>query len=102
MNTFFTYFNIADELDGGLTLEELAPELVAEAIAVSADLDLPWPPDLAHAEDYLNSHRDEFMKCEICGETMLPNQERAEMYHPGSGNGSFICPHSVASTKEWK
>lgn len=98
MIEFFTYFNIADELDGGLTLEELSPELVAEALVVSADLDLPWPPDLAHAEDYISAHRLSIMRdrCEICGEAIKSHEEAAEMARPDDGDigehfPSVIC-----------
>lgn len=95
---FFTYFNIADELDGGLTLDELASELVAEARTAAEDLSLPWPPDLSHAEDYLSAHRLEIMRdrCEICGEAIKHHEEAAEMARPDDGHlaehfPSVIC-----------
>lgn len=86
MNPFFTYFNIADELDGGLTLDDLHSTLVDEARTFANSEALPWPPDLATAEEYLNDHREELnsVKCDFCGERVLPNQDLAEMYDPHS------------------
>lgn len=50
--TFADYFSVADELDGGLTLDDLDAEFVDEARYAATSLRLPWPPDLATAEEY--------------------------------------------------
>lgn len=50
---FEAYFNVADELDGGLRLDELDAGWVDLAhSAVDEHLDLPWPPHLAAAEEH--------------------------------------------------
>lgn len=88
---FWSYFNVADELDGGLTLEDLDRQAIAEARTASERHGLPWPPDLAEAEVFLQDHRDELTvsgievrDCEICGERVVPiHDEAAEMHRPG-------------------
>lgn len=49
---FSAYFDVADELDGGLTLDELYAGLVEDARAAANLLGLSWPPVLAEAEEY--------------------------------------------------
>jgi hypothetical protein len=51
---FHIYFDIADELDGGLALEELNVIAVGEARKATEHWELPWPPDLAVAEELQN------------------------------------------------
>lgn len=58
---FFTYFNVADEIwprrnGPGLTLADIEAVAITEARAAAAQLDLPWPPDLAVAEEYALDH----------------------------------------------
>jgi hypothetical protein len=97
MTHFFTYFNVADELDGGLTLDDLDRQAVAEARHASEEFDLPWPPDLSAAEDYLSFYRDTMRnRCEICGEAIKNHEEAAEMARPDDGDigehfPSVIC-----------
>ena len=61
---FWNYFNAADELDGGLTLEELDRRFVRSARDAAAALGLPWPPYLAAAEDYALDN-PEFVRGEV-------------------------------------
>lgn len=59
---FASYFNVADELSdfGGepLTLDDLDADFVAEAKRSADELGLPWPPDLATAEEYALDNPD--------------------------------------------
>ena len=48
---FEMYFSVADELDGGLTLDDLDHQFVSEAKTAADEGGLPWPPDLAFAEE---------------------------------------------------
>lgn len=49
---FRAYFNVADELHGGLPLDDLDRRLVAQARKAADGLGLTWPPRLAEAEEY--------------------------------------------------
>lgn len=50
---FSEYFNVADELsDPKTALDDLDPVHVAEARIAGFRLNLPWPPDLAAAEEF--------------------------------------------------
>lgn len=51
-----SYFDVADELDGGLTLGDLEARFVAEARDAAITFGFPWPPHLASAEEYMNDH----------------------------------------------
>ena len=68
-NHFQAYFNVADELsDLNTKLEHLDALYVREArLAVKEQakhgVNLPWPPDLATAEEFLLDH-PEFMRGE--------------------------------------
>ena len=53
---FWSYFNVADELDGDLTLDDLDDTYVAEARRAADLYDLAWPPVLADAEDFALAH----------------------------------------------
>lgn len=50
------YFNVADELDGGLTLPDLDPKWVKQAQDEAVVHDLPWPPELRYAEEWVNTN----------------------------------------------
>lgn len=54
---FWSYFNVADELDGDLTLDDLDDRYVAEARRAADLYDLAWPPVLADAEEFALAHR---------------------------------------------
>ena len=49
---FTQYFDCADELEGGLTLDDLDPAFVEEAQEASDIFDLSWPPWLPEAEEF--------------------------------------------------
>lgn len=53
---FDSYFAVADELDGGLTLDDLDYKFVAEAERAGRMLDLPFPPILWVAEEFQLDH----------------------------------------------
>ena len=53
---FHAYFNVADELDGDLTLDDLDDRWVRMARKAASRLGLIWPPLLAAAEDYALDH----------------------------------------------
>lgn len=54
---FAAYFNIADELsDPSMGLTDLEAEWVGQAQRAAIALGLPWPPDLATAEEYALDH----------------------------------------------
>lgn len=48
---FEAYFGLADEIDGGLTLDDLDEGAQLLAKEAAAALYLPWPPQLAEAEE---------------------------------------------------
>lgn len=55
---FESYFGIADELDGGLTLNDLEPDYVHDARCWKNLVgDAPWPPELWWAEEWENQVR---------------------------------------------
>lgn len=54
---FWSYFNVADELAGGLTLDDLDPTHVDEARDAADVQNLSWPPSLAEAEEFALAHR---------------------------------------------
>ncbi len=54
---FWSYFNVADELDGGLTLDDLDGTYVDEARHAADVYRLAWPPALADAEEFALRHR---------------------------------------------
>jgi hypothetical protein len=64
VEAFRVYFDIADELaapggpvgDGPLSLDDLDAVYTDIARQAAADLGLPWPPDLASAEEYALTH----------------------------------------------
>ena len=49
---FDTYFGVADELDGGLTLADLDTGWITRARKAAGEYQLPWPPDLVAAEEF--------------------------------------------------
>lgn len=53
---FWSYFNCADEVAGGLTLDELDADFVADAERTAAHYAFPWPPCMATAEEYALDH----------------------------------------------
>lgn len=60
---FMTYMNLGDEIwphshnqGARLTLDDLLPEAVEVARKSADKFHLPWPPDLAVAEDFLLLH----------------------------------------------
>jgi len=61
---FFVYFDVADEVwprttrygVPAITLGDIDPASTEVARKVATDLSLPWPPDLAEAEEYLLTH----------------------------------------------
>jgi hypothetical protein len=73
--TFDTYFGVADEIyesltkgadqskpfvdvfTDGLTLADLEPRFVESARAWAQANDMPWPPYLPAAEEWVNTHR---------------------------------------------
>ncbi len=70
---FWDYFNVADEIYESLTartpqdqpsqglnpltLADLDLSFYSGAKAAAEELNLPWPPHLPTAEEYLNDHR---------------------------------------------
>lgn len=56
VDAFSAYFDVADELDGGLTLADLDRDFVADANSAATRLGLPWPPNLADAEEHALRH----------------------------------------------
>lgn len=48
---FHVYFNVADEVWGGLTLTDLEREAVRTAQKAAPLFNLPWPPYLPAAEE---------------------------------------------------
>lgn len=57
-DAFRAYFDVADELGGGLTIDELDRSFVLDALVASRRLGLPWEPELAVAEEYALDHRE--------------------------------------------
>ena len=60
---FWLYFNIADELDGGLTASDLDPDSYFDACTAARQFDLPIRPSLAHAEKFLLDHNRALRRC---------------------------------------
>lgn len=58
--TFMVYLNVADELwptnTSKLTLDDIDRASVREAKLIAFTLGLPWPPDMAEAEEYVLTH----------------------------------------------
>ena len=57
-DAFECYFGVADELDGGLTLDDLDPSFVLGAKAYADERHASWPPALAEAEEILLDRRE--------------------------------------------
>lgn len=55
---FRIYFDVADELDGGLTLADLDKKFLRQAYSSAEENDLPWPPLMSAAEDFYLAHLD--------------------------------------------
>lgn len=55
---FWDYFALADELSGGLTLEDMSARIKKSAHRAADELGLSWPPRMAEAEEYALRHRD--------------------------------------------
>lgn len=55
---FTEYFNVADELWGELTLDDLARDSIDAARRAADRLGLPWPPYLPAAEEYALDHQE--------------------------------------------
>ena len=49
---FEQYFGVADELEGGLTLDDLDPAFIDEAREAADIFDLSWPPWMPEAEEF--------------------------------------------------
>ena len=57
--SFTVLFDVADELDGGLTLGDLDARAIEEARRAAARFGLSWPPWLAECEEFaLDHHRE--------------------------------------------
>lgn len=50
---FVYYMAVADELDGGLTMDDLDVKYVQQSHNAAIKYDLPWPPELSYAEEFL-------------------------------------------------
>ena len=59
---FIDYFGVADELDGGLTLDDLTKKVVRRARLAATEFGLVWPPVLWVAEEFANNNRDALME----------------------------------------
>ncbi len=55
---FQDYFNMADELDGDSTLKsgDIECRIYDNAISCADTFGLPWPPELAQAENFAFDH----------------------------------------------
>lgn len=54
---FAVLFDVADELDGGLRLDQLSKRWTDTAESVAVRLGLSWPPNLAEVEEYALRYR---------------------------------------------
>jgi hypothetical protein len=100
---FDVYFNVADELWGGLTLTDLDRDYVRHAREAQRSYDLPWPPYLPAAEELqldmqngryrgehnpFKQHKEPNMKtqfaCTEC-DKVHDSYEEAANCHPGIG-----------------
>lgn len=74
---FWVYFDIADELDGGLSLDDLDQAAVERAYEYSRAWQLPWPARLAEAEEALNTmNLYEYTQREMRKAHAAPTQRR--------------------------
>lgn len=51
-----TLFNIADEIDGGLGLDDLDERAIAEAQGAATAHGISWPPYLPELEEFFLDH----------------------------------------------
>lgn len=54
---FASYYQLADELDGGLQLADFKQSIVRSAERAAKRFGLPWVPDLEAAYEFSTAHR---------------------------------------------